>query len=1083
VNIKFFFAFLLSTVVSAAEYRPASVWTSAETLPEHEVAKLCDGSLATYASFLDDSRTGKSEQTVPPNGESPVTATFVLDFGEARTLRGFRLVAQKSMAAKMASHLSVFTCDDAEGKTNVKFLIERMPQYAVFASHSAFITWDAPATSRFWGVRIDDSYERPGNFTTWFAGAYRGLQLEMGIEASGTGKYFLTEIAEIAGFSELPTDYRRPNPPEMAFPADRLQRDWLMQDHGMNLTDVFVSETGNETECALVRKVLQDLGVSDVSKEAESEALRDLQARFRQLESVPGNDPRWRALYYDLCKLRRIQRLAAIPENQRRIVYAKHTVIGGGTMHGGTENLTDTQFDEHNLDFRPGGKLCVLTVREDGTVQNKVLLDRPEGFIRDPDVSYDGKTVLFSMRNNQRDDDFHLYTLNLETRELRQITSSLKLADGTVYPCADTEPCFTPDGHILYQSTRCEQLIPCWKNLTSNLYRCNAEGKEIQRIGFDQVNTYFPQVLNDGRISFTRWEYNDRTAMFLQPLFIMNPDGTAQMEYYGNGCELPISLFHARPIPGSTKLIAISSGHHVVHKGKLVLVDRRKGTQGDSGIEFVAGSSPDGRPGRVPSWVGSDPWYLRNRTARDFFGQLGPQWQYPWAFDETHYLVTFLPEGSPKVKGPFGPGFGVYYMDAEGRRELLAFDPTVSCGQSIPIAPRQVPQVQASQVDWEKPFGTFYVQNVYIGLGLAGRARPASPGEKNDAGSLVPKIKKLRVVGLEYRPCWIGMGDCMQPKTPEFLQYSDSAPTINHTMISINGAWDVRHVFGEADVEPDGSCFFEVPANNAVYFQLLDEKGRCVQTMRSWTLLLPGEQMSCVGCHEEKNQVTPAAQRFQTQAMSKPAQALQPLPGQPPHPLLESLRKKGIRNDVANYMGVNGFGNVVTADSGEVVAPVAFPVGFSFPQLIQPILDRHCIRCHHAGNEKTDFVLTGESLPEHYRRSLRAFSRSYVTLTHDGEPTRLVNWVSPRGQAAVLPPGVLGSVSSQLMNYLEPSHYDVKLMEEEKRLIATWIDLAVPFSGSFTEGNMWDENQKKVYEYHLKKRRAFAEEEVKSRND
>lgn len=128
---------------------------------------------------------------------------------------------------------------------------------------------------------------------------------------------------------------------------------------------------------------------------------------------------------------------------------------------------------------------------------------------------------------------------------------------------------------------------------------------------------------------------------------------------------------------------------------------------------------------------------------------------------------------------------------------------------------------------------------------------------------------------------------------------------------------------------------------------------------------------------------------------------------------------------------------------------------------MQPIWDKHCVSCHAAGNEKTSFVLTGESVPEHYRRSLRAFSRSYITLTHDGEPTPLVNWVSPRSIAEMLPPGVLGSRTSGLMDYLEPSHYGVSLTDSEKRLVACWIDLAVPYSGSFVEGNLWDVAMKK----------------------
>ena len=37
-----------------------------------------------------------------------------------------------------------------------------------------------------------------------------------------------------------------------------------------------------------------------------------------------------------------------------------------------------------------------------------------------------------------------------------------------------------------------------------------------------------------------------------------------------------------------------------------------------------------------------------------------------------------------------------------------------------------------------------------------------------------------------------------------------------------------------------------------LYFQLLDEQGMAVQSMRSATYVHPGEQLSCLGCHEDK---------------------------------------------------------------------------------------------------------------------------------------------------------------------------------------------------------------------------------------
>ena len=717
-----------------------------------------------------------------------------------------------------------------------------------------------------------------------------------------------------------------------------------------------------------------------------------------------------------------------------------------------TDELTDEQFYERNPDFHEGSQLCLATINEDGTIANEVLINKPRGIIRDPNLSFDAKTLIFSMRDNFETDDNHLYKMSLPDRRVQQIMFSPTVA-GKTLPCSDTEPCFAPNEEIIFQSTRCGQLDVCWPRPTANLYACDINGRYIRRLAIDQVRTLYPQVLEDGRIIYTRWEYNDRNQSFLQPLFVMNADGTAQTALYGNNSEYPTSLIHSRGIPGTSKVITVASGHHVMQKGKLAVIDRSKGSEGNSGIEYVAGASPDGKPGRQPS----NTHLPFDRSPYDLFGQVGPQWQYPYAFDENHYFVAFNPEGYHFLKGPFGVPFGVYYMTAEGKRELLAFDWSNSCGQAIPLMPRQQPPVKPSQVDWNRNSGTFYVQNVYVGPGLEGVKKGT--------------IKRLRVVALEYRAAGVSSNWNRGP--------GGGSPS--QTPISIgNGCWDVKHVLGEVDVEEDGSAYFEVPARNSVYFQLLDEKGRCVQTMRSWTMVQPGERVGCVGCHENKLQTGLTTAKMPV-AFNRPARKLQPRTGQPPHPLLVRLEKEGSLENVNNFLGVN---KPCSLDPQSAVD------GFSYVQMVQPVWDRHCITCHQGNVSEPDkkkrsaLRLTGEvvksppptSEPEWLQSTttggLRDFTQSYLTLTAQGQCTPLVNWVHPQSMSAMLPPYACGSTQSKLMNYLEPSHYDVQLTAAEKRIVACWIDLAVPFCGSYGQANTWNSRQKKLYEYFQMKTRA-----------
>lgn len=162
-------------------------------------------------------------------------------------------------------------------------------------------------------------------------------------------------------------------------------------------------------------------------------------------------------------------------------------------------------------------------------------------------------------------------------------------------------------------------------------------------------------------------------------------------------------------------------------------------------------------------------------------------------------------------------------------------------------------------------------------------------------------IQRLRVVALEFRAAGVGNNG----------NHGPAGGALVSTPVAIgNGAWDVKRVLGDATVQPDGSAFFTCPARTPVYFQALDAKGHAVQTMRSWSTLQPGETFSCVGCHESKNE-TPADQHPVSLAMRSGPESLKPFYGA--------------------------------------------PRGFSFIQEIQPILDRHCIRCHSA-DKKPDGV-------------------------------------------------------------------------------------------------------------------------------
>lgn len=388
-------------------------------------------------------------------------------------------------------------------------------------------------------------------------------------------------------------------------------------------------------------------------------------------------------------------------------------------------------------------------------------------------------------------------------------------------------------------------------------------------------------------------------------------------------------------------------------------------------------------------------------------------------FSERDWLVTFCPEGSLcGTKCGDHPNFGVYWQNAAGERELLAYDPEIECSQPVPLRSRQrVAAARDMPCNPSVSYGTFHVRNVYEGPGLKGVAHGM--------------VKTLRAVALENRPAFIRRGSMYAPHDACFNEFIPYRGDISGEAVAVRGgAWDVKHVLGEVDVAPDGSCVFEVPACNPVYFQLLDGEGRCVQTMRSCATLMPGEYQGCVGCHEAKTKAPPST----IAAARVKAQRLRPAPGQGAHPLLTRLDRGGRLANVANYLGVN---------AARSVAPDAPTEAFSYPRLVQPVLDRNCVRCHDGTEAKRPNLtgrLTDSYSPIHDGKPAdpgRRYSESYLALTSRSQQTPRLNWYSSTGCSAMLPPLAMGSSASAIMDHFKGAHHGVRASDTDRRSSAS----------------------------------------------
>jgi len=458
----------------------------------------------------------------------------------------------------------------------------------------------------------------------------------------------------------------------------------------------------------------------------------------------------------------------------------------------------------------------------------------------------------------------------------------------------------------------------------------------------------------------------------------------------------------------------------------------------------------DNRPGRVPAKQPKDYHY----NVYDMHTQFGPQWAYPFALDDGHYLVSFMPEGCRYYRGPYSSRFGIYAMDKEGRRELLAFDWGNHCLQPVALMPRRKGARRAlKKLDYREGFGTYYVQNVYHGAAAEG----LEPGS----------VKKLRVIALEYRPVHNGWNwQC---------GWHSSQGKIGTPVAVGNGCYDVKHVFGEADVEADGSCMFRCPARAPVYFQLIDKDGLCLQTMRSWSTLMPGEANSCTGCHEHPNEAAPIKS---TIASRKPPQDLKgAIPGRPRHPLLDRLEKEGPLASLENWMGVN---RAMSTPADEIAAKGIPPEergdGVGFVKDIQPIFDRLQAQCPGVKILGLDLTDTPAKLPPTDDRSMRTYSHAYLAFTEKGRGTDNLNFPHGLSFAAFKPPKSFGAIRSKWYWEIARGWPDENgkprftISDADRRMLALWIDLGIPYCSNYTERHTWDAWHQQRYLYTYDKR-------------
>jgi hypothetical protein len=369
------------------------------------------------------------------------------------------------------------------------------------------------------------------------------------------------------------------------------------------------------------------------------------------------------------------------------------------------------------------------------------------------------------------------------------------------------------------------------------------------------------------------------------------------------------------------------------------------------------------------------PWVttLDGRDARALHGNFSPRRLRP----DMELDVRAIP-GSHKyvatAAAHHGHAFG----------SLVILDPKqIASISPIPLRPRPAPPVAPSELSDLPPGRVVRIPGTEQVVSVDGKPAEAVMAVLNVYERLKPwpdgaQVKALRIVQI------------VPMSVPSQVTYDRRAPEIGCRLLGdFPSVVLARQVVGTVPVEADGSAHFSVPAHKEVFFQVLDERGLALQSMRSGTYAHPGERLVCQGCHEPKHQ-----------APLNPASVPIALRRPPSRP-------------VPDVDGSNPF---------------------SYPRLVQPVLDQHCVACHAKSGGKA-MPLGRDPIQNQWFASYVNLAPKYGFIGY-GNPHRTV-------------PGRFGARASKRFEILDKGHHGLQLPEADLHRIALWLDCCSVFYGVY----------------------------------
>jgi len=668
-----------------------------------------------------------------------------------------------------------------------------------------------------------------------------------------------------------------------------------------------------------------------------------------------------------------------------------------------------------NSKWLPGGGIFVLSLK-DGT-ERQIASELKNGVYGRMDVSFDAKKVVFDWKSSH-DSGYRIYEVGIDGSGLRQVLGApaneaelvKKYRRGYHHGTDDMHPCYLPDGGFAFVSTRCQAGTLCdgWDSLTTAV---------LHRMDADGSKL---QQLSFGALSeFTPTVLPDGRILY------------ARWEYVDKGIVAAKCIWAMRPDGTASSEVYgnnISFPTTMIQaraipgaRGKYVILGCPHYPQNSLGTVIRLDMN---QPIRTAAPMAYMTPYVRILTEAgwhfldDRTGQMkadgaghGPLFRDPYPLDQDNFMVAHKPFLFDKTR-LFGKA---YVKNGYG---LYMLDST---GKAVPFY--HDPEISSWQPMPVCPRKRPPVLSGVIEPGLAKRklARCVVMDvyhglENTERGS----IKFIRVLEQIPRP-W-------SARRHGFMGARDIYGQ-QHAVVSKDTALGLKVQHGVVPVEKDGSAHFLVPADANIFFQVLDENYLAVQTERTFVNYRPGEVRSCIGCHETPSDAPTV--NLNTLAWKK----------DPVLPGPQIGEKTGQRP-------------------------------LHYPSDVQPVLDRHCIKCHDSEKKKGGLDLTGTMttlFAVSYENLLPERNRGREVRKQPGLVPTIGELFPKTGNVEYLPARSLGSHNSLLMAMLMPEaikltgdktrmdrlrklvkqHKKLKLSPEELLKISNWVDTNVQYYGSY----------------------------------